>query len=66
MISQNQLGALFVMTIDGAVHALTTLFFETLASETYNVNLSSASVQGHFQPKVDNGVPEWLHYREAL
>lgn len=38
MISQNQLGTLFVMTIDGAVHALTTLFFETVASEICNVN----------------------------
>lgn len=45
-ISQNQLGALFVMTVDGAVCALTTLFFETVASEICNVNLSFSSVQG--------------------
>lgn len=39
IISQNQLGTLIVMTIDGAVHALTTLFFEIVASEICNVSL---------------------------
>lgn len=65
IISQNQLGTLIVMTIDGAVHALTTLFFEIAASEICNVSLSSASVQGRFQPQVDNEVAGWHHYRGA-
>lgn len=65
IISQNQLGTLIVMTIDGAGCALTTLFFEIGASEIYNVSLSSASVQGLFQPEGDNDVPGWHRYREA-
>lgn len=57
IISQNQLGILIVMTADGTVRALTTLFFEIVAPEIHNVSLSFASARGCFQPQLDIEVP---------
>lgn len=66
IISRNQLGNLFVITVDGAVRALTTLFFEIVVSAVCNTSLSSASVQGCFQPWVDNEVPGCHRHRHEL